>query len=241
MCAQPVRSVLLVAPKRDSTRDECEDAGAMAPESGRFAVADGASESAHAGLWASLLADAFVQGADDWPDWLDAVRAGWARAIERPADEGPVPWFLEGRDERGAFATFLGLKLDAEQWQALAVGDACLFLVRDGRHHLSFPIECSSQFGNTPLLVGSRAAQAVASLRGVPRTGGEVQAGDRFWLMTDALARWYLERIEAGEKPWLLVEQLCEGNEEQFTDWVTFSRSTKRLRNDDTTLLGVLL
>src|SRR5688572_24662605 len=144
MCAQPLRSILLVSPKRDSTRDECEDAGAMAPEAGRFAVADGAAESAHAGLWACLLANAFVQGADD----------------------GPGPWFLEGRDERGAFATFLGLKIDGGHWHALAVGDACLFVVRDGRHHLSFPIEHSSQFGNTPLLIGSRTAQPAASLRG---------------------------------------------------------------------------
>jgi hypothetical protein len=241
MSAPEMRSCLRIAPKRDCTRDECEDGAALADAAGRFAVADGASESAHAGIWACLLANAFVQGADDWPHWIEPLRGGWARAIERPAGDGPLPWFLEGRDERGAFSTFLGLTIAGGRWSALAVGDACLFQVRDNRHHFAFPLDHSARFGNTPLLIGSTPSQPAGTLKKVPRAGGDVRPGDRFWLMTDAMARWYLERVEAGEKPWLLVEQLCEGSEEEFNDWVVFSRSTKRLRNDDTTLLAVLL
>ena len=40
------------------------DRAAGDPVRGRFAVADGATESAHAGLWASLLVKDFVAGSE---------------------------------------------------------------------------------------------------------------------------------------------------------------------------------
>jgi hypothetical protein len=46
---------------KDGNRpDEYEDAYAGNPRVGRFAVADGASESSFAALWAKLLVDGFV-------------------------------------------------------------------------------------------------------------------------------------------------------------------------------------
>src|SRR5205814_9053435 len=48
-------------PKQGHTAAEYEDGWAAAPESGRFAIADGASESAFAGAWARTLVDAAVQ------------------------------------------------------------------------------------------------------------------------------------------------------------------------------------
>jgi hypothetical protein len=47
-------------PKHGCTTDEYEDAWAADSAAGRFAVADGASESAFALTWAGLLAEGFV-------------------------------------------------------------------------------------------------------------------------------------------------------------------------------------
>ena len=53
MPALTPRARLLVVPRRGFTADECEDAGSIG--TGRFAVSDGASESAHSGIWARLF------------------------------------------------------------------------------------------------------------------------------------------------------------------------------------------
>jgi hypothetical protein len=70
---------------------------------------------------------------------------------------------------------------------------------------------------------------------------GGCRPGDRFWLMTDALARWFLERTERGERPWRQLERLVNEPATTFKAWVARLRSSRELRDDDTTLVGVLL
>ena len=73
----------LRAPKHGHTDAEYEDAWAAYPEAGRFAVADGASESSSAGLWARLLTEEFVAARRPWDlaDWLDAARGRWSTEV----------------------------------------------------------------------------------------------------------------------------------------------------------------
>ena len=68
--------------RRGLSADECEDAWAVDAESIRVAVADGATESAYAGLWARLLVEEFTREllADRWIASVE--RAG----VERHAD-----------------------------------------------------------------------------------------------------------------------------------------------------------
>ena len=98
------------AHKRGGTEDEYEDAfypdGFADQVRGfRCAVADGASESAFANLWAQLLVTAFgrreMRIADLQEQWQKSV--GGKR----------LPWFLEKKARRGAFAAFVGLSLRA--------------------------------------------------------------------------------------------------------------------------------
>src|SRR5947209_17840999 len=134
-------------PRLGHRPDECQDASAADPVRGRFAVADGATESVYAGEWARLLVDAFVGGeaAPFWPTWLPPVQARWEEAIRPAAGAPPRPWYMEEALSRGgAFATFLGLALEPNadgpalwKWEAHAVGDSCLFLVRRGELLLS--------------------------------------------------------------------------------------------------------
>src|SRR5437660_1616800 len=113
----------LSQPRRGHRAEECEDAWAasLAAEGGRgrFAVADGAAESFQGGLWARLLAEAFVGGGDrhpDWVGWLPPLQARWAEEATLDARPGggpnghappALPWYLESRlHQQGAFATF---------------------------------------------------------------------------------------------------------------------------------------
>jgi hypothetical protein len=230
-------------PRRGHPAEECEDAVATDPARGRFAIADGAAESAESGLWARLLVETFVHTPPEqpWPDWLTPPRQQWTDAVRRPSEAEPLPWFLEGRYRDGAYATFLGLVLDGPRWFSLAVGDSCLFQVRGERLVAAFPLEHSSQFDNNPWLVGSRAGHDEAASRHSRQMTGECLSGDRLYLMTDALARWFLLAIETGARPWLPLETLLAQPDDAFTDWVGRLRADRQLRNDDTTLVSIRL
>jgi hypothetical protein len=231
-------------PRRGHRVEECEDACAVALEHGRFAIADGAAESAYSGLWARLLVDEFVAGGPnqpDWPAWIAPLQQRWAEAVRLPPGGEPLPWYLEDRYNQGAFATFLGVTVNGAGWEALAVGDSCLFQMRQGELRLAFPLTQSGQFDNSPWLIGSRTSTEVVPVQHGVRVADDYQLGDYLLLMTDALSRWFLARTEAGKKPWRDLEALLDREDHHFAEWVERLRAAKKLRNDDTTLVVVSL
>jgi hypothetical protein len=109
--------------RRGHRAEECQDACACAPERGRFAVADGAAESAHAGLWARLLVEGFVRcplRQPPWAAWLPPLQARWESEVGTSAGGVALPWYLDHQHRQGAFATFLGLTVGPDRWQAVA-------------------------------------------------------------------------------------------------------------------------
>jgi hypothetical protein len=237
----PLRWRALSLPRSDSTAQECEDAWATDPATGRFAVADGASESAYAGLWARLLVEGFIAARrpGNFVGWLDGPRDRWAAEVMGPE----LPWYGEMKRAAGAFATLLGLRVRPPRtgrpgrWQAAAVGDACLVRARDGRHVRAFPVERSSDFGNEPPLIGSRGDLPTARVR----ASGSLRDGDQLFLMTDALAQWFLRTHERGGRPSQSVARLLLAPRPQdaFATWVDGLRKAGDLRDDDVTLLSV--
>jgi hypothetical protein len=231
--------------RRGLAPEECQDAGAADALRRRFAVADGASESAYCGLWARLLVEDFVAGNGvdhaSWMASLPALQGRWSREVDPRPGDPPLPWFVEERLRAGAFATFLGLSVEPAadeagwHWHALAVGDSCLFQVRSGALVTSFPVQHTADFSSTPWLVGSRTAA-----RGLHQASGPAQAGDRLYLMTDAMALWFLRFAEFGARPWEDLERLlAETDDTRFAAWVETLRQAHLLRDDDVTLLGV--
>ena len=61
-------------------------------------------------------------------------------------------------------------------------------------------------------------------------------AGDALYLMTDALAEWFLRQFAAGGRPWKDIDGLSEAS---FADWVQAQRKNRRLKNDDVTLVKI--
>jgi protein phosphatase 2C-like protein len=246
-------------PRQGCVLDECQDASAGDTERGRFAIADGAAESPHSALWARLLVEEFVRQNDrllEWASWLPALQEHWAAQVGRPADAltwltepagAGVPWYLEPGLVHGAFSTFLGLVVEETPWHALAVGDSCLFQVRQSELLRALPITRAVDFGNAPWLIGSRTSPEEVPHKNGVRQQGDWLPNDRFWLMTDALAQWFLGGIEKGGKPWLALEPLLHsaGGEdaarEAFAAWIEGLRAARQLRNDDVTLLAVSL
>lgn len=225
--------------KAGNADTDYEDASAADAKSRRFAIADGASEASFAGLWARLLVERFVSSPDKpWRnlDWLDSVRQSWAREV----DGMTLPWYAEDKRELGAFATFLGFtarrRADGTRiWRAIAVGDACLFHTRGDGVKRTFPMTQSTDFGNQPGLIGSRRANGAET----QKASGRWRPNDRFLLMTDALAQWFLHGLEQQQDPLAQIRELLAGSEPNFAGWVEERRRQSSLRNDDVTLIVV--
>ncbi len=220
--------------KRGNRLEEYEDACAANPEAGRFAVADGASESSFAARWARLLVEGFVTP-EQGRKWFAPLRKRWADEV----DGLTLPWYAEEKRTEGAFATFLGLVVKRSgKWRATAIGDACLFQIRESSLVTGFPVAFAKEFSNSPNLLCSRPGKQSPLSR---RQLGEWRRGDRFFLMTDALADWFLRQCEAGRQPWQAIAEATNGASlnEDFANWINDQREKEYLRNDDVTLLSV--
>lgn len=188
-----------------------------------------------AGEWAQELSESFV--ADDTKDgkmgpWLEAARGRWQARVGEQSEV----WHVAEKLRDGSFATFLGVTVElgetSGRWQAIAVGDSCLFLVRGGRLACAFPVEKSAAFGTRPQLIGSHSEGRIR----VSAARGDLADGDSLFLMTDAMAEWFLAGHESGKTPWKEIAGLSDST---FVGWVERERKERRLKNDDVTLLTI--
>lgn len=219
----------------------------------RVAVADGATESLLSGSWANALAhrvaaeevphrrwqNAIKWAIEDWPAYIAAYRE------ERELRDKPIAWYEEPGLEHGAEATLVALRLrnpchgrHTGYWWSMAVGDATIFQIRDEACARAFPIRRSVAFDTSPALIRSldHAGAFKTKLR---KTRGDWQSGDLFFLCTDALAAWFLERREYSESPWAIWRDFGSLDCQTFESWVSDERARGRLKNDDVTLVRV--
>jgi hypothetical protein len=250
-------------PKLGNSNEEYEDAFAYSTADGVFAIADGATESSYADRWARDLVDSYVtkppevNGAKSaFPEWLAPMQQRWRLGI----DWENLPWFAEEKAKAGAFATFLGLtiydpdllkrttfleratalfrKHDPPQvfkWKAIAIGDSCLFQIRDDKLIACFPISKADEFSSRPVLLCSNPANNTGVWTEVRFEQGECRAEDLFILATDAVAKWFLDQHELGGKPWDILKKIH--SQMEFQDIVARLRSEKAMRNDDATVV----
>jgi hypothetical protein len=240
-------------PKAGNTLAEYEDAFwpryELIRESGpvRLAVADGATETSFSGLWARLLVSSFGRGRlmpDSFPAEIQRIRRVWRHAV----GQKPLPWYAEEKLRSGAFSSLLGLTLLAPEipvestgeWQATAIGDSCLLQARHGALVCSFPFSHSDEFNSRPRLLSSLDGDDSADLA-LANVSGRWQAGDSFYLMTDALAAWSLRRLESNDDVFERLNSLQIQTD--FESLVEQLRSTRDgdgvplLKNDDVSLV----
>lgn len=214
---------------------ECEDMWDYAQHDGSMSIAlsDGATESSFAREWAEELVTNFVHRHEikhaGWQDWLLRSQKSWQSWLAQQN----LSWFAKRKAAVGAFATFVSLEICPDlRWKATALGDSCIFMVRDHQLLRSFPIQNSDQFNYHPRLLATHSQALVTDMR---QASGNAKLGDRFYLATDALACWIFKQIEANQDPWLKLEQMH--SQELFGDWVKELRDCQQIVNDDTTLL----
>jgi hypothetical protein len=101
-----------------------------------------------------------------------------------------------------------------------------------------FPLDNSASFTNRPHLLSSNPADNSRALEHVRTMNGTWVPGDAFYLMTDALACWFMREVEEGGTPWSVLRDLETSDEiKPFREWVADLRMDRAIRNDDVTLL----
>ncbi len=211
----------------------------------RVAIADGATESSFARLWAELLVEGFGAGhlsPTRLVDSLPALQQTWQQHVSTR----PLPWYAEEKVRDGAFAAWLGLELSdtahGGRWRAFGLGDSCVCHVRGRELLAAFPLSTAADFTSRPFLVGSRPQHNVRVAEALQSMHGQWEDGDQFVLMTDALAAWFLAAHEAGEWPMDVLEGfVMPDGTEAFAAWVAELRAAHQIRNDDTTLVRVIV
>jgi hypothetical protein len=234
---------VLHLPKAGSADAEYEDSSASSCKKRIAAVSDGASNNFESRLWARLLTQAFVERPpEEWGrpqvlDWVDSVAAEWS---------GSIPWkdltvFEEAKAASGSAATLIGLRLESSSrladegtWRCLAWGDSCLFQVTQGRLVTKLPVAKSADFDIHPPLLSTRREISRLTIDQLITDSGEWHAGDTFYLLTDAIAAWFLLDTEQGGSPW---EILSSFNKRSFASFVKRARAQKLMRNDDVTVV----
>ncbi len=248
-------------PKAGNRLEEYEDAywphePLEGAERARFrcAVADGATETSFSALWANQLVREYCRHSSlpRFFKTLPRLRREW---LEH-ATAQPLPWYAEEKVRSGAFSSLLGLTIERatpEQnqfatWNVVAVGDSCLFHLRAHRLLTAFPLERSEEFNSRPYLLGTNVLGDKRLHGHVIHARGECAPGDTFYLMTDALACWFLRYQEAACEDCadMTFDALAEiRTQEAFADFVQEQRSQRdaegkpALRNDDVTLMRV--
>jgi hypothetical protein len=236
-------------PKRGNQEQENEDAawprgcGAFPANTFRCAVADGATQAAFSGEWAQKLVEAYgkkrLTTMSD--EHLADLRKGWNDHY-RSAN---LPWYLEEKVLRGGFAAFVGLEIKGPigrtrfgSWEAVAIGDCCLFSVHRDSARVRFPFKSPRQFGDTPFLVSTNAGTNTPLREQRKHDAGHWHEGDAFYLMSDALAAWFLSEIVQAKRPWRDLDTALD-SPGSFQALISDLRGDGRMKNDDATVARV--
>jgi hypothetical protein len=234
--------------KADTPRDEWEDGCGYSPSTGWFAVADGASSGTRSREWAFHLTRAFIEAGkakrfngapttDRFVEWVTDARTTFDsdspefRTFDVPA------WIHVASSKKGAFATFLGGHVLADQWHVVAVGDCCLFHVSaEDTLMTTFPLAPGHNASDAPMLVTSvvfddRQLGAHTSV-----ANGAFAPGDCLFVTSDALAAWLLSQADQ-RATWAALRSIgARGFERLCRDL----RATELLKNDDVTMLRIV-
>ncbi|MEV0277473.1 hypothetical protein AB0I22_13965 [Streptomyces sp. NPDC050610] len=184
-----------------------------------------------------------------WDPWL----LQYTQA--RVAEGRPLKWYEHTKLAEGAFATLLTVRVDPDpgpgagidveeaepawHWRAAALGDSCLFHLRDERLVQAFPVGDADEFGTVPDLFGSRNHDAALLACRTRFTEGRCRPGDRLFLMTDALAAWFLSAPDQKVAVHQLLEFSGPDDLSGFVDWLNSLRDRRQLRNDDVAVVRI--
>lgn len=234
-----------LGPKSGVDYHDGEDRMAMNVKLGRFAVADGVSQSYLPNLWAEILCEAFVKShvkAD--ADWIEQYAANkmvsdchfWAQQSEIFLNNGTEDenfWLQIKRDKyHYAGSTLVGIAITKKSLYYNVLGDSCLFLFNQETKELTSYSTVNEQegFTNRPDFLCS-AGNVIGKCKfgQLPLTPGYVL------LATDKVSEWIIKRYP--QDPHLLEQLWSLDSHEAFISLVEESRRNNSMDDDDVALM----
>ena len=232
--------------KGSCSEDEYEDAFRVDDQGLRAAVCDGAGSGIFSRSWAQLLAQTSLDAHRNLDDpaardeWVNDCRRVWLSQLN--FDRLRYTQQLKVRNT-GTGATVLVLHLQPLpenaahfRWRAWAVGDCCLFWIRDGGLAATFPAVSEEDFRLSTPLLSTRDNDPIVQ----PHTAGGIgKMGDFFLLATDAIAQLLLQPNES-DSP-LDWNEFWQVDKSEWRNRIERYREQDQIVNDDCTLLAVRL
>jgi len=231
------------APKKGNAENENEDAFILTYPNEesiiRIAVSDGATESSFSKEWAELLVRYYAiynfENETFFQSLHPSLRNQWLDKVNTQ----DLPWYAQEKLEMGAFATILGASIStiSGECNISAIGDSNIYIYRDEKMILKFPIEKASDFGSSPFLLSSvlernkRADKFFFS-----EELYKLHNGDLVVIGTDAIGQWILLQEENNISTYQELLSLYSGKFD-FNNWLNEQRIENKIKNDDTTLV----
>ena len=226
-------------PKDDKAGNN-EDRYSVSQRLGLAAISDGASTSFDSATWAKILVKRYCQQPVVHKRWLSEAITEFTSFYDRDK----LPWMQQAAFDKGTFASLLGVRqiVDTQSILVFAVGDTTAVLCDGNTQVSTFPYTRPEEFHQNPELLST-----VHRFDKIPLDEKFHQSHTVKWnladlqapvllCMTDALAHWYLTQMENGGNPIGTLHGLATYKE--FTQFVKAERASRRLKLDDTTLLG---
>lgn len=222
---------------------DCADNYAINKSSHRFSVSDGVSKSFFPKVWSEILVTQFVERTDlKKIELIKVCQEEWQKRIDEIVSLPDTKWFTKSQYNRKdpALATFVGLQFfeKEKKWSASALGDSFLFFVPMGyKEYQKELVKLSSkvepiEFDNFPDYLTSIGD----SHKGRPKEKSGNLRNGTFYLMTDALAEWFLKEGENA-----IGKITVWKSQTDFERFITQAIEEKQLTNDDCAILCIEL
>ena len=229
--------------KRSEQYIDCADNYAINKSSHSFSVSDGVSKSFFPKVWSEILVTQFVESADlKETELIKVCQEEWKKRIDEIVSMPDTKWFTKSQYNRKdpALATFVGLQfLEKEKmWSASARGDSFLFFVPKGyKDYQKDLIRLSSKvepivFDNFPDYLTSIGE----SHKGRAKEKGGNLINGTFYLMTDALAEWFIKEEENA-----IGKIAVWKSQSDFEKFIVQAIKENQLTNDDCAILCIEL
>jgi len=222
---------------------DCADRYAYNKSQNKFAISDGVSKSFFPKIWADVLVNKWVDSKEfDEAQFILDCQKDWLKQITKIANKPDAKWFTKNaynRKESG-LATFVGLRFFKKKkdwyWKANALGDSFLFFVP--KKIKDFSKECIVLSSKQEPIVFDNFPDYLSSIgnnhKGEKQVEENTLADGTFYLMTDALAEWFLN-----EKNNAISKIDVWQNQKDFERFVEEERHNEKLGNDDSAILTI--
>ena len=227
-----------ITSKKSELYSDCADNYAVNPDLHKFAISDGVSKSFFPKVWSEILVNKYVNQ-KDWKDeeCITESQKEWQSKIDKIVNQPETKWFTKSQYNRKepALATFVGLQFfESEQkWEAYALGDSFLFFIQKDSEGIEIKLSSKPEptvFDNFPdyfTSIGDKTQKGNPEIK-----KNNLISEGTFYLMTDALAEWFLENTEHAKQTLHNIK-----TQEQYLETIENERKANRLNDDDSAVL----